>query len=503
MSDQRRGNSSLHFASVFYVIGLILACTSVGLLLPLITAFLYEEVQGQIAFGITIATSLVIGLGLFFSLKPHFDPRALRQREACFIVTFAWVAIAGLAAMPYMLTGSFVATGPWGWLEIFTNSYFEALSGLTTTGASVVNDIPGLSRSILLWRSESQWLGGMGIILLSIAILPLLGVGGMQLFKAEVPGISVDKLTPRISDTAKSLWLLYVLLTLAEFFLLCFKMSPFDALCHAFSTLSTGGFSPMGASVEDYHSAYVDLVITAFMFMGGVNFVLIYKLFQGKLRDIWADQEFKVYAVMILLVLGLITGNLLHEGVFTHAADATRHALFQIVSVATTTGFSSQNWETWPVFSQTLLLTLMIGGGMAGSTAGGAKLIRLVILFKYAWRELLTIIHPRAVISIKLGGQPVSRDVLRAVLAFFTIMSFLLISGTLALTAMGIDFSTSISAVLTSISNVGPGINRVGPGHNFEGLPILAKWILLFCMLLGRLEIYTAFVLLVPDFWRK
>lgn len=503
MNEQRRGHSSLHFASVFYVIGLILACTSIGLLLPLVIAFLYQETQGQIAFGITIATSLVVGLGLFFSLKPHFNPRALRQREACFIVTFAWILIAGLAAMPYMLTQSFAATGPLAWFEIFTNSYFEALSGLTTTGASVVNDIPALSKSILLWRSESQWLGGMGIILLSIAILPLLGVGGMQLFKAEVPGISVDKLTPRISDTAKSLWLLYVLLTLAEFFLLCYKMTPFDALCHAFSTLSTGGFSPMAASVEDYHSAYVDYVITAFMFMGGVNFVLIYKLFQGKLKEIWSDLEFRVYGVVILVVGILITGNLLHEGVFVSAADATRHALFQIVSVATTTGFSSQNWESWPVFSQTLLLTLMIGGGMAGSTAGGAKLIRLVILFKYAWRELQTIIHPRAVISIKLGGHPVSRDVLRAVLSFFTLMSFLLVAGTLSLTAMGVDFSTAFSAVLTSVSNVGPGINLVGPGHNFEALPMLAKWVLVFCMLLGRLEIYTAFVLLVPDFWRK
>ena len=259
----------------------------------------------------------------------------------------------------------------------------------------------------------------------------------------------------------------------------------------------------MAASVEDYHSAYVDYVITAFMFMGGVNFVLIYKLFQGKLREIFSDQEFRVYGVVIVVVLGLMTGNLLHTGVYTHLSEAVRHALFQIVSIATTTGFSSQNWESWPVFSQTLLLTLMIGGGMAGSTAGGAKLIRLVILFKYAWRELLTIIHPRAVISIKLGGHPVSRDVLRAVLAFFTIMSFLLVAGTLSLTAMGIDFGTSISAVLTSISNVGPGINLVGPGHNFEALPVMAKWVLIFCMLLGRLEIYTAFVLLVPDFWRK
>ncbi len=503
MSELRRGASALHFASVFYVIGLILACTSIGLLLPLITAFVYNEPQGQFAFGVTIATSLITGLGLFFSLKPHFNPRSLRQREACFIVTFAWILIAGLAAMPYMLTGSFEATGPMAWLEIFTNSYFEALSGLTTTGASVVNDIPGLSKSILLWRSESQWLGGMGIILLSIAILPLLGVGGMQLFKAEVPGISVDKLSPRISDTAKSLWLLYVLLTFIEFVLLSFQMSMFDALCHSFSTLSTGGFSPMGASVEEYGSVYVDLVITAFMFLGGINFVLIYKLFKGKLRALWADLEFRVYFTMVLVVLGLITGNLLHEGIYTSVGEAARYAVFQIVSVATTTGFSSQNWEKWPIFSQTLLLTLMIGGGMAGSTAGGAKLIRLTILFKYAWRELLTIIHPRAVISIKIGDTPISRDVLRAVLAFFVIMSLLLITGTLALTGMGIDFSTSFSAVLTSVSNVGPGINLVGPGHNFEALPIAAKWVLLFCMLLGRLEIYTAFVLLVPDFWRK
>ena len=245
------------------------------------------------------------------------------------------------------------------------------------------------------------------------------------------------------------------------------------------------------------------MVITLFMFLGGVNFVLIFKAAQGRLNSVFKDLEFRLYCVVIFATLGLISTNLWINGLYATPLQSMRYAIFQIVSITTTTGFSSQNWESWPVFSQSILLSLMILGGMAGSTAGGAKMIRLIILVKYAIRELYTIIHPRAVISIKLGDHPISREIIRSVLAFFAIFSLLLIFGTLSLTALGVDLLTSFSAVLTSLGNVGPGLNLVGPGHNFAAMPVLAKWILLMCMLLGRLEIYTAFVLFLPAFWKK
>lgn len=495
---------ALHFASIFYVIGLILAFTSLSLLLPLSAAFIFDEDQAKWAFLTTICVALLTGAALYFPLKPHFSAQSLRQREACFIVTFSWIALAGLAGLPYVLSGSFEASGFWGWAHVITNSYFEAMSGLTTTGASVVNNIEGLPKSVLLWRSETQWLGGMGIILLSIAILPLLGVGGMQLFKAEVPGVSIDKITPRISDTAKSLWMLYVILTGAEFIcLVAGRMPVFEAICHSFATLSTGGFSPRNISIEHYGSAYFEMVITLFMFLGGMNFVLIYKLFKFKLKEVWHDLEFRVYLVVVVAVLGLIACNLWVNGLYDNFLTSIRHALFQLVSIITTTGFSSQNWEKWPVFSQSLLVAIMLLGGMAGSTAGGAKVIRLLILIKYALRELQLIVHPRAVISIKIGNHPVSREIIRSVLAFFAIFSLLLLVGALSLTALGVDMVTAFSAVLTSVSNVGPGVNLVGPAHNFYAIPLIGKWVLIFCMLLGRLEIYTAFVMILPAFWKK
>lgn len=504
MNEKRRSRAALHFSSIFHVIGLILTFTSLSLVLPLITAFIFGETQAQFAFAVSLVIAAVLGLGLYFPLKPNFDPKLLRQREACFIVTFSWLTLAAMAALPYILTGSFASDLPYAWLHSITNAYFEAMSGMTTTGASVVNNIEGLPKSILLWRSETQWLGGMGIILLSIAILPLLGVGGMQLFKAEVPGVSVDKISPRISETAKSLWMLYIILTVSEFILLLFgKMSIFDALCHSFSTLSTGGFSSKNISVEHYSSLYIEMVITVFMFFGGINFVLIFKATQRQFREIFRDVELRVYVILIALVLFLVSLNLVQQGNYENLLTAARYAIFQIVSVVTTTGFSSQNWESWPVFSQTLLLAIMVLGGMAGSTAGGAKLIRLVILIKYAIRELHLIIHPRAVISIKLSNHPISREIIRSVLAFFAIFSLILVLSTLALTMMGLDLVTSFSAVLTSISNVGPGLNLVGPGHNFYALPMAAKWILVGCMLLGRLEIYTGIVLFLPAFWKK
>jgi len=503
VNTKPRSRSSLHFASIFYVIGLILAFTSLSLLLPLLTAVIYAETQAQWAFSVTFTLSLSLAACLYFPLKRNFSAKNLRHREACFIVTLAWVLLAAITALPYILCGTF-ASAHASWLYIVTNSYFEAMSGITTTGSTVLNQIEALPKSLLLWRSESQWLGGMGIILLSIAILPLLGVGGMQLFKAEVPGVSIDRISPRISDTAKTLWVLYLSLSALEFGLLLLgQMSVYDALCHTFSTLSTGGFSPKALSLEHYQSVYLESVVMVFMLLGGINFILLYKLAQGRVRQVFQDLELRVCLLVVLLVSVLISFNLWGQGTYEHLGSAWRHGSFQVVSILTTTGFSSTNWEVWPVFAQTLLLALMFSGAMAGSTSGGTKIIRLIILLKYAYRELQTIIHPRAVISLKLNQQPLSREIIRSVLAFFAIFAFLLAFGTLSLAALNLDLLTAFSASLTALGNVGPGLNLVGAAHSFDALPLLAKWILIGLMLLGRLEIYTAIVLIVPAFWKK
>lgn len=503
MNSKRHSRIPLHFASIFHVLGLIMGCVSLSLLLPMITAWLMQEPRAFRAFGLTMLCALTLGAGLYFPFKARFSAYHLRHREACFIVTLAWASIAGIGALPYLFSGVFASANA-SWLYQISNSYFESVSGLTTTGSTILTNIEALPRSLLLWRAESHWLGGMGIILLTIAILPLLGVGGMQLFKAEVPGVSVDKISPRISETAKTLWVLYLGLSLAEFVLLLLgQMSVYDALCHTFATLSTGGFSTKNLSIEHYESRYIEAVITGFMFLGGVNFIVLYKLAQGRFKQSWRDLELRLYLLITAAVSVLVAVNLWGQGLYNSLPEALRYSGFQVVSIMTTTGFSSANWEQWPVFSQALLVSLMFTGGMAGSTSGGTKLVRLIILLKYAYRELQTLIHPRAIISIKLQGQIISREVIRSVLAFFTIFSLLLIAGTLSLTALNLDLLTAFSASLTALSNVGPGLSTVGAVDNFNHLPLLAKWILIVLMLLGRLEIYTAFVLLMPEFWKK
>ncbi|PIQ23808.1 potassium transporter [bacterium (Candidatus Blackallbacteria) CG17_big_fil_post_rev_8_21_14_2_50_48_46] len=498
-----RNSFILHWQSVLYVIGLILAFSSLSLFLPLGTSIWYQEWKAFYALLSSMGVGLTSGGLLYLLFRKNFNPHCLKQREACFIVTFAWLGIAGLGALPYLLGGVFPQAGG-NWFSAITEAYFEAMSGFTTTGASVMTEIEIFPRSLLLWRAETQWLGGMGIILLSVAILPLLGVGGLQLFKAEVPGVSVDKVTPRISETAKHLWLVYAGLTALEITALMFAgMDFYNAVCHSFTTLSTGGFSPQNISVEHFHSAWVDWIITVFMMLGGMNFVLLYKITRKQFKPVLKDPEFRVYSAISALAVLLLVFNLLLSGTYSSASEAFRHGAFQMASIMTTTGFSSANWENWPVFSQALLLTLMLLGGMAGSTAGGCKTVRLIILIKYTLRELAMIIHPRAVISLKLSGHPISRDVIRSVLAFFAIFNLMILFSTLTLAAMGVDLITSISAVISSLGNVGPGLARVGAAHNYHHLPDLAKWLLVFCMLLGRLEIYTAIVLFIPDFWKK
>ncbi len=418
----------------------------------------------------------------------------LNHREGMAIVTLSWIAACVTAALPFYASGA---------IPSFTDCLFESMSGFTTTGASILDNIEGLPRGLLFWRSLTHWLGGMGIILLSLAILPFLGVGGMQLYKAEVPGPTPDKLRPRIKDTALILWTVYLLFTVLETVLLyAGGMSFFNALCHTFGTVATGGFSPKNASIGHYESVYIHVVITVFMFLAGTNFALHFKLLQGEPKSYLRSSEFTSYLVLILIVTGIISLSVWGssgEG----AGNSLRHGAFQAVSILSTTGYVTADYELWAPLAQVLLLICMFSGGMAGSTSGGIKVMRALLLAKHNFRELKRLVHPRAVIPLKLDGRPVPESVLGGIWGFFLLFLFLLFLSALVLAGLGVDPLTSFAAAIACIGNIGPGLGGVGPADNYAGLPLAAKWVLTFCMLLGRLEIYTVIILLTPDFWRK
>ncbi len=417
----------------------------------------------------------------------------LSHRDGVMIVSMSWIAAALVATLPYLLSGT---------IPNFTNAFFESMSGFTTTGASILTNIEKLPPAILLWRAQTQWLGGMGIIVLSIAILPFLGIGGMQLYKAETPSPVVDKLTPRISDTAKALWKIYIFLTVFLILLLLVGgMSLFDALCHSFATLPTGGFSPKNASVGHYASAYIDWIIVIFMFAAGINFSLHYKLFRGNLRQFLRDPEFRVYLCSVAFLILLVFANI-YRTIYPSVLDAFRYAAFQVVSILTTTGFATADYEKWPALSQQLLFFCMFAGGMAGSTGGGIKIVRIMLLLKHCYLEIFRIIHPRAITVVKFGNLPVSQTIMRSIWGFFLLFIGLYVLGAIALAALGMDMLTALSAMATCLGNVGPGFGSIGPTENFAAVPLIGKWILIFSMLLGRLEIYTILVLLMPAFWR-
>jgi trk system potassium uptake protein TrkH len=441
------------------------------------------------AMGIT----LVCGAALV-ALFRHEKTETMSQREGMAIVSLGWTAIGLFGALPFYYSDvSF----------LFVDAFFESVSGFTTTGSSILTDIESLSRGLLVWRSFIQWLGGMGIIVLSIAILPFLGVGGMQLYKAEVPSPVPDKLKPRIRDTAMILWKVYALFTVAETLLLMLGgMSFFDALNHAFTTMPTGGFSTKNASVAHFDSGYIDAVIIVFMLLAGINFSLHYQVLKGRPLAFWKDSECRFYLAMCL-ILTLVVGANVYRTVYADAGQALRYAAFQVVSIVTTTGYATADYELWPPMSQIIIFLCMFVGASAGSTGGGMKCLRIMLCFKYCYKELFSMIHPRAVTRIKIGGKTVPEDVVRSVLGFLALYMVLFSVSTVLLAGTGVDFVTALGAVAATIGNIGPGFGMVGPVENFAQIPYWGKWLLSWCMLLGRLEIYTLIILVVPEFWRK
>lgn len=479
----------MHYVSVIHVLGLLLMCIGATIVLP-IPVSLYDGDDTYLALLYSSAITMAAG---FLAYKLTSFRSDLRAKEGFAIVTFGWITVSLFSCFPFIFSGA---------IPSLTDAFFETMSGFTTTGATILTDIEALPRSMLLWRSLSHWMGGMGIILLSLAILPFLGVGGMQLYKAEVPGPVADKLTPRIAQTAKLLWGVYLLFTVAELLLLKVGgMSWFDALNHALATLSTGGYSTRNASVGSFTSPFIHYVITIFMLLAGVNFALHYRFLTGDFGAYLRDKELKVFvgiflmaSLFIVIDVYSITGNL---------SRSVQDTLFQVAALSTSTGFGTADFEQWSLSSQLLLLAIMVIGGCAGSTAGGMKVARAYLLFKFMLSEINRLIHPNAIIPVRMGEKTVPRDVVTNVLGFFVLYIMLHGVGVLLLSMMGLDMATSISAPIAMLSNIGPGLGLIGPTDNYGHLPIMAKWLLSLLMLLGRLEIFTVIILFSPSYWRK
>lgn len=472
--------------------GTVLVIISLFMLLPVLVSVIYAQYD-TLMLAASFVFTLLGGLGLQLLGRGHKKDE-IRHRDVFGLVTLSWLLVSLFGCLPYLLTGA---------LYQFTDAYFEAMAGFTTTGATVISDIESLPKGVLFWRSLTQWIGGMGIILFALAVLPVLGSGGMQLFKAEVPEISADRLRPRIIDTAKVLWYIYAGLTCAAIVL--YKvggMDVYDAICHAFTTLATGGFSTKNASIAHFQSPFIDGVSTVFMFLAGVNYSLYFSSLRGELSRFWRNSEFKFYLGVTVLAIALITLNTYRYS-YPSILESLRYASFQAVSIMTTTGYATADYEAWVPFAQLLLIVLMFLGGMIGSTGGGMKQVRVLLMLKQAYRELYQLIHPHAVTSLKLDRGSVTKEVLGRIWGFLFLFLFICVVSTLGMTALGVDIITAASTVVSAMSNVGPALGDAGPTENYSSLPIPGKWILVFCMLAGRLEIYTVMILLIPRFWKK
>ncbi len=481
----------MQFPLVFNILGFLYLFLSLTMILPLAVAFIYGD-GCSLAFIYSIITTAIFGCILYWIFPPQ--KKELSHRDGFAIVTLGWATVALFGSLPFLFSGT---------ISSFTNAYFETMSGFTTTGATICQAIEQIPKSILFWRSLIQWLGGMGIILFSIAILPLLGVGGMELYKAEVPGPFPDKIKPRITETARTLWKVYLLISLVEVLLLLLGgMDLFDSICHTFTTLATGGFSTKNISVEHFKSPYFETIFILFMLLAGINFSLHYRLLLGKVKNFWNDSELHFFLLIFLFSSLLIAFNL-KGPLFSDFSSSLRHACFQVASIVTTTGYSSNNFGEWPFFSQYILLILMFIGGCTGSTGGGIKCFRVMLLFKQGYRELYRMIHPHAVIPVKLGGKSVPTKTIEGIWGFFFIYLLLFAVSSLIMALLGLDIISAISSVAACLGNVGPGLGAVGPAENFNQLPALGKWLLSLCMLIGRLEIYTVIILFVPEFWKK
>ena len=489
----------MNVKTIVNILSAMLVVTGLSMFIPTVISWSLSEpdLSGHLQ---SMIICIVVGIPFWMLTRKS---RALNSKDGFAIVSFAWLIVAFAGSLPFYLSGT---------IPNFTDAWFEAMSGVTTTGATIIgnpttlpnlpNGIESMPHGILFWRSFLQWIGGMGIIVFTIAILPLLGVGGVQLFKAEVPGPVADKIRPRVKETAKILWMVYVGFTFLQFLLLGFAGMPwFDSICHAFTTMPTGGFSTQNASIAAYSNPLIHYVIIFFMFIAGVNFTLHFRAITGNFKSYFKDYEFKVYFFILFFATTFIFFNISYSELdLSH--NTFRISLFQSLALMTGTGYANANYELWPFFSQLLLFFMMFFGAMGGSTSGGLKIARVILLIKYAASETRRMLHSRAIIPIRIGERTISDDVIRNTLGFFLIYLSFFVMTALVLTALNFDFLSSLSAAASAIGNVGPAFGAFGPTDNYALLHPIGKWMMTFCMLLGRLEIFTIMVLFSRTFWR-
>jgi trk system potassium uptake protein len=480
----------MNYAIVLKNLGRLLICEALAMIPSLAVAWYYggDDIS---AFSYTILLLLLIGATSFF-IKPK--NKGLYARDGFAVTALGWILLSFFGALPFYFNGS---------IPSIVDAFFEASSGFTTTGSSILQAVEGLPEGILFWRSFTHWIGGMGVLVLAMAILPSVGAGSFQIMKAESPGPSPGKLVPKVKETAKILYGIYIVFTLAEAVLLKLAgMSWFDSLIHTFGSVGTGGFSNRNISVGDYNNVYIEIIITIFTFLCGANFALYYAVFKGNLKSIFKDEEFRIYSFIVIGSIALIAIDI-YGSHYNSIAHSVRHSAFQVVTIITTTGFSSADFNTWPTFSKIIIFFLMFIGGCAGSTGGGIKDVRILLLLKSAKRDLLKIIHPRAVYTVRYGEKSVDEKILSEVTVFFFMFITLFCLAVLVVSIEGHDIVTTLTAVATTIGNVGPGLGMVGPMGNFSGFTDLSKIVLSFCMIAGRLEIYPILLMASRRFWKK
>lgn len=491
----------INYRIILHIMGLLFVVNGIFMILSVGVSFFYNDgtLWKMIMAGIT-----AMGLGGMVMISTRNHRKEVQLREGYIIVTFGWLLMALIGTLPYIFTET---------IPVFTDAFFESMSGYTATGATILEDVESLPKGILLWRSITHWIGGMGIIVLAVAILPLLGIGGMQLFAAEMPGPTGDKLHPRITDTAKRLWLIYVGYTALETVLLKWAgMSFFDAINHSMATLSTGGFSTKNDSIAFWNDTpVIPYIIIVFMFFGSTNLVLSYLALKGRFRRVFKDEEFKVY-IWIILGLTLIISLAIYfqsefaviEGdVLKSIESVFRHVLFQVLSIVSTTGFITTDYTIWTPFVLVLFFGMMFLGGCAGSTSGGIKIMRHLIMIKNGIMEFKRTLHPNAILPVRYNNKAVGRPIVYNVLGFFTLYMLSFIVGVLVFSLLGLDFMSALGGAAATLGNVGPAIGDLGPSHTYALLPDAAKWWSSFLMLIGRLELFTVLIILTPFFWRS
>lgn len=485
--------NSFNFRFVLKTLGFLLIIESLFMMVSTIVAFYSHEICGD---AILMSSTITFFSGILFRLVgTDYYEKPIGKRESFLMVALSWVVMSAFGMLPYYLSGI---------VPDISNAYFETMSGFTTTGSTILTDIDSVPHGILFWRSITQWIGGIGIIVFALAVLPMLGGNASVLYDAETTGISHERFRPRVTQVAKRLWMTYLAVTGILFTLLIIgPMNAFDAICHAMTTMSTGGYSTKQASIAHWNSPYLEYVISIFMFIGGVNFSLIFFLLKGVPKKLCNDEEFRWYAIICLIFIGIIAASLYFSGQLSNFEYAFRTSLFQVTSVITTTGFATVDYMNWGAFYSLIICLLMLFCACAGSTSGGIKIVRIIILFKNAINEFKRQVHPNAVLPVRLNGHVVPIDAVTKVLAFLFLYLAIMIISFLVLAFMGMGFEESVGAAISCMGNVGPGLGDIGPSGHFNSIPIPAKWYLCFIMLTGRLELFTVLSLFMPAFWKK